>query len=127
MAACHDQFTLPNAKASLPPSEKRKCLLLQSSTHLAAKIPVIILDRYEDLQPSSPPLTLGNIPPCCGLTGGGLSVCKSSVCGTISLFSHFLPEVVCAEIKVQPGASAMSQHIRFSYVVSVYYMFNECR
>lgn len=32
-------------------------LLLQSSTHLAAKIPVIMLDRYEDLQPSFPPLS----------------------------------------------------------------------
>lgn len=37
-----------------PPSlRKRKCLL----THLAVKIPVIIIDRYEDLQPRLPPLT----------------------------------------------------------------------
>lgn len=44
--------------APLPPSRRStNCLLLQSPPHFAAKLPVIILDRYEDLQPSFPPLT----------------------------------------------------------------------
>lgn len=50
-------FQMPKFPSLLQNRKKRKGLRLQSSTHPAAKIPVIILDRYEDLQPSFPPLT----------------------------------------------------------------------
>lgn len=111
MATCHDQFTIPNAKASLPRSEKEDAFCYNHRLILLLKYLLLSPTGMEtyNLDSLTCQATYHRAVLARGVLSVSLCICLSvnllPGCLNISLFSHFPPEVVCAtlwRIKVQP-------------------------